>query len=204
MDQSTDPHRSILTMHNLAAEEVAGLMEGFHSNLEDGLFELAYRNDSSDYQRFCFELMRELRFRRPLLMASFTRILGETADAWFAEPGGALPVALEPELESLAETMAAKCMSHFSGLLRSLSQRVAAVTGVNYAPETLPIGPVCLSRMFVASCRETELEASSIEVLRELFLRFVLDRMGSVYGRCNRELQRSRTSGDIPVLMTTG
>lgn len=204
MDQSTDPRRSILTMHHLAAEEVAGLMEGFHSNLEDGLFELAYRNESNDYQRFCFELMRELRCRRPLLMASFSRILRETADAWFTEPSGVVPVALEPEMESLADTMATKCMAHFSGLLRTLSQKVAAVTGVNYLPETLPIGPISLSRVFVASCRETDLELSSIEVLRELFLRFVLDRMGSVYGRCNRELQQMKLRDGIPVLMSAG
>ena len=190
-------------MHNLATEEVAGLMEGFYSNLEDGLFELAYRNGDAGYQRFCFELMRELRCRKPLLMTAFSRILRETADSWFTASPGTVPVALEPELAELADTMAAKCMAHFSGLLRLLSQRIAAVTGVNYLPETLPIGPVSLSRMFVASCRETELEPSSIAVLRELFLRFVLDRMGSVYGMCNRELQRQRPGGEIPLLQAS-
>jgi len=203
MDHSIDRHRSIVTMHKLAAEEVAGLMEGFHSNLEDGLFELAYRNSEPDHQRFCFDLMRELRFRKPLLMAAFSRIMGETADSWFAEPAGHTPFSLEPELVSLADTMAEKCMAHFSGLLRMLSQRIAAVTGINHPPESLPIGPVSLSRMFVASCRESELEPSSIEVLRELFLRFVLDRMGSVYGRCNRELQLGRMESDIPVLRSS-
>lgn len=191
MERSVDKHRSILTMHNRATEEVAGLMEGFHSNLEDGLFEVAYRNEDPGYQRFCFDLMRELRYRKPLLMSSFTRIMRETSDHWFSEPAASVPVALEPGLQTLADTMAGKCMAHFSGLLRILSQRIAAVTGINHMPETLPIGPVSLSRMFVASCRESELESSSIEVLRELFLRFVLDRMGSVYGRCNRELQRN-------------
>ncbi len=112
-------------MHNLTTEEVAGLMEGFHSNLEDGLFELAYRNSDTGYQRFCFDLMRELRFRKPLLMSSFTRIMRETADNWFSEPAGNIPLALEPELETLADTLASKCMAHFSGLLRILSQRIA-------------------------------------------------------------------------------
>jgi len=202
MGRSVDPHRSILTMHELATGEVAGLMEGFYSNIEDGLFELAYRNSDADYQRFCFDLMRELRYRRPLLASTFSKSMSEAADAWFAAPPeGALT--LEPELEALADAMAGKCMAHFSGLLTMLSHRVAEVTGLNYAPETLPIGPVNIARLFVSSCRRSDFEPSSIAVLRELFLRFVLDRMGSVYGRCNRELGNPLPADNIPVLLTS-
>lgn len=135
-------------------------------------------------------------------MTAFSRIMGETAESWFAEPAGHIPFSLEPELVKLADTMAAKCMAHFRGLLGILSERISEVTGISHPPESLPIGPVSLSRMFIASCRESELGPSSIEVLRELFLRFVLDRMGSVYGLCNRELQRERTESDIPVLQS--
>jgi len=199
MDRSVDPHRPILTMHDLVTEEVTGLMEGFYSNLEDGLFELAYRNTDPEYQRYCFELMRELRYRRPLLMSTFTASLQDAVGQWFAADVDASPV-LEPELESLADSMSRKCIAHFSGLLGVLSRRATEITGVSHALETLPIGPVQISRHFVSSCRRIEFEPSSILVVRELFLRFVLDRLGSVYGRCNQGLNPDSADSGVPVL----
>ena len=201
MDRSVDPHRSILAMHSLVTGEVTGLMEGFYSNLEDGLFELAYRNADPEYQRYCFELMRELRYRRPLLMSTFTSSLENAVKAWFERPAPDLET-LEPELEALADSMSRKCMAHFSGLLGALSKRTASITGLNYDPESLPIGPVQISRHFVLSCKRIEFEPASIAVVRELFLRFVLDRLGSVYGRCNQELPTSLAgSSDVPILL---
>ena len=199
MERSVDPHRPILTMHDLVTVEVTGLMEGFYSNLEDGLFELAYRNTDHEYQRYCFELMRELRFRRPLLMSTFESSLKNAVSQWFALGEGAC-LELEPELETLADSMSRKCIAHFSGLLGVLSRRAAEITGVPHALETLPIGPVQISRHFVSSCRRIEFEPSSILVVRELFLRFVLDRLGSVYGRCNHGMDFEACEGGIPVL----
>ncbi len=199
MDRSVDPHRPILTMHDLVTVEVTGLMEGFYSNLEDGLFELAYRNTDHEYQRYCFELMRELRYRRPLLMSTFTSSLKDAVGQWFSLDDQ-VRLELEPELESLADSMSRKCIAHFSGLLGGLSRRAAGITGVAHALETLPIGPMQISRHFVSSCRRIEFEPSSILVVRELFLRFVLDRLGSVYGRCNQGLNPEAGEGVIPVL----
>ena len=112
MDRSVDPHRPIMTMHDLVTVEVTGLMEGFYSNLEDGLFELAYRNADPEYQRYCFELMRELRYRRPLLMSTFTASLkGAVGQLLFlcfellhAEHVGPLP--REPAEETFARSAA--------------------------------------------------------------------------------------------------
>ncbi len=199
MDRSVDPHRPILTMHDLVTVEVTGLMEGFYSNLEDGLFELAYRNTDHEYQRYCFELMRELRYRRPLLMSTFTSSLKDAVGQWFSLDDQ-VRLELEPELESLADSMSRKCIAHFSGLLGGLSRSAAGITGVAHALETLPIGPMQISRHFVSSCRRIEFEPSSILVVRELFLRFVLDRLGSVYGRCNQGLNPEAGEGVIPVL----
>lgn len=199
MDRSVDPHRPIVTMHDLVTVEVTGLMEGFYSNLEDGLFELAYRNADPEYQRYCFELMRELRYRRPLLMSTFTASLKGAVGQWFTS-GDNSTSELEPELATLADSMSRKCIAHFSGLLGVLSRRAAGITGVAHEPETLPIGPIQISRHFVASCRRIEFEPSSILVVRELFLRFVLDRLGSVYGRCNQGLNPETGDVRVPVL----
>jgi hypothetical protein len=212
MVRTIDPHRSLVAMHDLVIGEVTGLMEGFYSNLEDGLFELAYRNKQADYHRFCFEMMRELRHRRPQLMETFTECLRTAVNDWYADERGRAmghekdAAQLEPELEELADSMSRKCMAHFNGLLSLLSTQIASITGQSCAPEQLPIGPASIARQFVLSCRRLEFAPESIVVVRELFLRFVLDRLGSVYGRCNQSLAKQTKhmlSNAVPILSAT-
>jgi hypothetical protein len=55
-------------------------------------------------------------------------------------------------------------------------------------PAELPISPR-RAQAFVHSCRSLRLDQSSIEIVQELFSRFVLDSLGTVYGACNLYLQ---------------
>ena len=52
----------------------------------------------------------------------------------------------------------------------------------------LPIDPGCIAQQFLRSCRALRFDDQAIAVVKELFCRFVLDRMGTIYGDCNRQL----------------
>ncbi len=190
MNRSVD-HEHLHMMHRQVTAEVARLMEGFYSNLEDGLFELAYRDSDSSYQGYCFNLMRELRFRRQLLMDTFTKRMNDGAAAWFEDVDLASD---DRELDAIALAMSRKCSAHFGALLRSIVDRVAEVTDRPMDLASLPVGPYQVARHFVQSCHLIEFDKASIEVVQDLFLRFVLDRLGTAYGQFNRALSASLAS----------
>ena len=51
MDQQYDPRNVLTAMHHKVTGELLHLMDGFYSNIEDGLFELAFRDDDDSEQR---------------------------------------------------------------------------------------------------------------------------------------------------------
>jgi hypothetical protein len=189
MDQKYDPRSVLTAVHHKATNELLGLMDGFYSNIEDGLFELAYRVTDQAQQRRCFDLMRELRFRRSKLVQAFARKMQKNQQDWFEqrseEPGH------EDELESLATRMALKCNSHFHPLLEAIAQRATYATSIEYDAARLPIAPLPIATAFLQSCHSLKFDRDSIEIVQELFARFVLDRMGAVYGDSNQQLEEA-------------
>jgi hypothetical protein len=189
MDRRFDPRNVFTAMHQKVTGELLHLMDGFYSNIEDGLFELAYRNDDQAVQRRCFDLMREMRYRRGSLIQAFAKRMQRGAEGWFSDPRE--ETAYTPEATLLARRMSEKCSAHFRGLLQTLAERAAYGTDRDMDPEQLPIGPYRVALCFVASCRSLEFDKQAVEIVQELFARFVLDRMGTVYGDCNQRLEEA-------------
>lgn len=178
----------IIASHRQATGEILHLLDGFYSNIEDGLFELAYRSASDEQRRRCFDLMRELRFRRAGLVKHFARAMDRCSDAWFeaeAPTGGAF----EHALDAMVTRMAEKTAAHFRGLLACIAERVEVAGARTFSGADLPIAPRSIALAFVQSCRSLSLDAESIEIVQQLFSRFVLDSLGSVYGGFNQRLE---------------
>ena len=57
--------------------------------------------------------------------------------------------------------------------------------------ETLPVSPEQISYHFVMSCRNVQFDKESVEVVQDLFHRFVLDRLGGIYGVMNSKLEEA-------------
>ena len=190
MDRSLDPRSVFTAMHQQVTAELLHLMDGFYSNIEDGLFELAFRDDDDAKQRHCFDLMREMRYRRTNLVQTFAKRMQRGVSEWFYQPPN---VSNKPRDEFTAEAaaMAEKCESHFHVLLQSIAQRAAFGTGHGTRAEDLPIGPSRIAHCFLLSCRSLKFDESSIATVQELFGRFILDRLGCVYGQCNQRLERA-------------
>lgn len=188
MDQQFDPSNVFVSIHHRVTGELLHLMDGLYSNIEDGLFELAFRAQREDQKRRCFDLMREMRFQRSRVVQLFAKRMQGCFDEWLSADPSDKP---EPAHNDQARRMAQKCMSHFSGVLQNLSERAACALG--RAPDRLglPIGPYQVARHFVESMKSLDFDETSIEMVEDLFSRFVLERLGTVYGECNQRLEQA-------------
>lgn len=190
MDQSIDPRNVFTAMHQQVTAELLHLMDGFFSNIEDGLFELAFRDEDEAKHKHCFDLMREMRYRRTNLIQTFAKRMQRGVSDWFYQPPHAVNKRSD-DYKAQAAAMAEKCEAHFHALLQSIAQRAMYGTGQNTAAEDLPISPSRIAHCFLLSCRSLKFDEDSIATVQELFGRFILDRLGSVYGQCNQRLERA-------------
>lgn len=199
MAKTVDPKNLMSALHYQATGELMRLMDGFYSNIEDGLFEMAYSSGDQNRQRHIIELMRELRFRREHLVKTFGKRLQRSAKAWL---GGDMMETEYLEERQVADSMAARCVTHFHGLLQTIAERVSHATGRDVEREYLPLGPEEISYQFVMSCRSVEFDQESIRTVQDLFHRFVLERLGGVYGSMNMQLEEAgyRTHAELEQL----
>jgi hypothetical protein len=188
MQQSVDPKNLFGALHFEATGELLQLMDGFYSNIEDGLFEVAYANDNQNQQRHVIELMRELRVRRKHLIKAFGKRMQTAARGWIAEFDEGPEY---HEERALANLMSQKCAAHFGGLLQSIAERTAHAADRDMDKVAIPVSPQQVSYHFVMSCRSLKFDKYSIETVQTLFARFVLDRLGNVYGNINNRLQEA-------------
>ncbi len=189
-DQRRDTHAVFNALHHNVTGELLRLIDGFYSNIEDGLFELAYRTDDEGQRGRRFDLMRELRFRRTGLVKAFARNLDRYRSLWFEEAEEREDeVATGKDLDQLIMRMAEKSSSHFTGVLNCIAERAEVATGRPFAKvQDVPISPQRIARAFVVSCRSLKFDHASIEIVQNLFSRFVLDSLGGIYGQCNLRL----------------
>lgn len=177
-------------IHHQVTGELLRLLDGFYSNIEDGLFELAYRTGEDGQRRRCFDLMRELRFRRAGLVKNFARAMDRYRELWIDDADPDAESSGGDEFRALVLKMAEKTSSHFSGVLSTIAERAEVAGARPFANHAdLPISPRRVAQAFVHSCRSLRLDQGSIEIVQELFSRFVLDSLGNVYGACNTRLQ---------------
>jgi hypothetical protein len=186
MDQQFDPNNVFMAMHHRVTGELLHLMDGLYSNIEDGLFEMAFRAREEGQKRRCFDLMREMRFQRSRVVQNFAKRLQSTFDAWLSSSEEQ-----DQPHSAQARRMSQKCMSHFSGVLQTLAERAAYALGRDIKRTRLPIGPYQIAWNFIESMKALKFDDSAIEIVEELFSRFVLERLGSVYGECNHRLERA-------------
>jgi len=188
MQQMVNAAKLFGAIHALVSGELMQLMDGFYHNIEDGLFELAYANSDQAQQRYVVELMRELRFRRKHLLITFGKRITAAGRGWLAhhEVG---PELMEERIQAIE--LAGKCAWHFGPVLQTIAERTAHATERHVERRSLPVGPEEVSYHFVMSCRSVKFDPYSIATVQDLFSRFVLERLGTIYGRINDELEQA-------------
>jgi hypothetical protein len=108
-------------------------------------------------------------------------------DQWFRPE--AVREEFDHETAQRAGRMAERCTAHFGGVLRNLIERAAFALDLEPDALRLPIGPRQIAGNFLMTMRALRFDEQSIEIVQELFGRFVLDRLGQVYGDCNTRMQ---------------
>lgn len=186
MDQQFDPNNVFTAMHHRVTGELLHLMDGLYSNVEDGLFELAFRTRDEKHKRRCFDLMREMRFQRSRVVQGFAKRMQGAFETWLASSESR-----ELSIGDQVRRMAHKSTLHFGGVLQNLTERAANALGRDMDYTHLPMGPYQIAGHFVDSLRALRFDDQDIEIVEELFSRFVLERLGSVYGECNQRLERA-------------
>lgn len=182
----TDDVRDTFTaLHHQVIAELLHLLDGFFVNLEYGLFEMADRLDDEATRTRSFNLMREMRHQRPQILRTFTRFLEADRARW-TEPSKETEE--DEALYRHASALARKGANHLRPVLHLIAERTAYATDRHAAEVQLPISPVRLTYNFLRSCRLLESDDTFAQMVNELFSRFVLDRLGTVYGRCNDRL----------------
>jgi hypothetical protein len=189
MSSQVQPRKALSAMLRRVTGELLHLMDGLYSNIEDGLFELAYRTDHEAQRRRCFDLMRDMRFQRSRIVQTFARRMQSGFDAWLTD--AALDEACPAAQEALARRMAQKCTSHFGGLLQAIAERSSDALGRETGCAELPISPYRVAGTFIESLRALKFDDQAIDIVENLFSRFVLERLGPVYGECNQQLEQS-------------
>ena len=170
-----------------ASSEITKLMDGFYSNIEDGLFEKVYANEDRNEQQRIVELMREIRLRRSVLVRTFLQHIQKNTEDWILERGRSDSL----EAQAQAEGIASRCSAHFVPLLQSISERIAHAADREPDREHFPISPERITYHFIMSCRSLSLDRDAVYVVEDLFDRFVLGRLGAVYGKMNSQLMEA-------------
>lgn len=198
----TDPKTVFASIHHRITGELLHLLDGFYSNIEDGLFELAYQGDNGAQRRRCFDLMREMRYRRGSLIQTFAKRLQRQQEDWLGHEDLRSD---RQDLLVLAQRMSEKANGHFSPLLQEIAERAADGAESGTRMVAVPVRPERVAYHFIASCQSLDFDKHSIEIVQQLFGRFVLDRMGGVYGECNRRLMDAgyRTLEEAALLSST-
>ena len=158
MDQQYDPRKVCLSIHHKVTGDLLHLMDGFYSNIEDGLFELAYRYEESEVlQRRYFDLMREMRFRRSNLIQAFAKRMQQGQEYWFGDKFE-FDTEYEVDFDAMARAMSEKSTAHFNVILQHITDRTAVATDRASEHVTLPISPYQISYNFLASCRSLDFD----------------------------------------------
>lgn len=184
-----DRKRLFANLHCYMTDELSELMNGFYHNIEDGLFELAYSNPDAKQRKIIAGLMRDLRARQRLLLEKFNTQVASSAQDWL-EADCRLRQ-MDDGAYKTAEQIAAKCAAHFSPVLQSIAERTSYATQQNVARQALPLSPEKISYHFVIACKSADLQSDSALIIQSLFRRFVLDRLGLLYGEINAELRQA-------------
>ena len=171
----------IYAAQKVIVDGVRARLLGLLANADDALFELAARCTQEEDRKRCFDLARLLRQQRSELIGNFCRAMNRAARLWeireFRVHG-----ADQSWLDALRLSTHAR--THFGPLLSAVATNIERLLEVQiHDPESLPFSPTCVGAAYIESRgMVTDIAPEAAPYLDSLFVRFVVDRLGSVYG----------------------
>jgi hypothetical protein len=186
MDRRDDIQNLYGAIHHKVTGELLYLMDGLFQNLEEALNDFAIRHPGEESH--CLVLLRAMSSKRSTLIHLIAERMQKALDCW--HNGQELDTREgNDELQSAAGEMAKKSTGHFDLLLKLIDQRSQVAFDTHTTQMQVPISPRHVAFAFLGSCHDLRFGAKDIDILKELFERFVLDRLGTTYGECNHRLK---------------
>ncbi len=181
----------IYAAQKLIVDGVRARLLGLLVNADDALFELAARCSQDVDRKRCFDLARLLRQQRSELIEHFCRAMNR-ADRLWARRDFRIHAADPSWLD--ARLLSTHVRTHFSPLLSAVAANVGRLLEVEVDdPDALPFSPTCVGAAYLESrSMVSDICPEAAPYLDGLFVRYVVDRLGSIYGDALTLL----TSGD--------
>jgi hypothetical protein len=174
------------------------------TNAEQALLAMAGKAQNKGEQARCYAAMGEFRLKRGALDTRFIeRVMGgfDTIGEAPAPPAPPKPKAPQtlsldaPDLgmmdttaleEGIAvDNIASRASLKYRPSLQRLAQHVSRESGQRRLDlDSLPIGPLALTRHFMDVCGELEVDSESKALFVRLFSRFVIDELQAFYDQC--------------------
>ena len=191
----------VYAAHRWVVDGVVLHLQGMLLNADDALFELAARSTDETVQRRCFDLARQLRVQRDQIIGGFRHVMERGRRMWGLRDFRAQEA---DSAWALAQSLGAKSHVHFGPLLAALCKEFATLLDCNVANfDALPISPTWIANGFLEARRAAGFTSGAADYLDRLFVRYVIDRLGVLYGEVHALLanagrpatQRVATSG---------
>lgn len=185
---------------DLCTTEIAQLLTEMFASCDDLFFDLSSRAGTNAEQNIYFESMREVRLRKPDVIANFKREV-EVLFAAAARPfdlarpeQGADNIELslvdndQLEQRVALSTMISRARVDFQELLYHLRCRLDYLLPQSITERNNPLDPAQLANAFAIACAPLELDIKARIVLFKQFERLVINRLGKVYQSVNQHL----------------
>ena len=179
--------------HRWVVDGVVLRLDGLLVNADDALFELATRSAEAFEQRRCFDLARQLRVQREQIIRGYRHAMERGRRVWTLRD---FRTRQSDAAWDHARTLSAKAHVHFAPLLRELSGQFANLLGCTVDSfEALPIAPAWVANGYLEARRETGFSAAATLFLDRLFVRYVVDGLGAIYGEVHLMLDAALAAG---------
>lgn len=195
------------TIRQHAKCELSILLQGLFDNLDDALFELADRSRSDVDQGLYFDSMRRIRLHRKGMASCFLNDFHEGFESIVQpltepDPGEVEEYSLlqndDLEISVAISGIVSKITSQYSLSIMQLTKRMDTLTANQTITERLnPLGPQLISESFVGSLGELDIDIKIRIILLKLFERFVMERLGPIYERCNHLFKEAGVLPDL-------
>lgn len=177
----------IYAAHRWAVDGVVLRLEGLLVNADDALFEIAMRSSEEFDQRRCFDLARQLRVQRDQIIGGYRHVMERGRRVWALRD-------FRPRQTDVAwdhaRMLGAKAQIHFAPLLNVLASQFSGLLNCSVENfEVLPISPAWIANGYIEARREAGFSAAATLFLDRLFVRYVVDRLGSIYGEIHGMLE---------------
>ncbi|MCU1718117.1 DUF1631 domain-containing protein [Pseudomonas sp. 5P_3.1_Bac2] len=196
-----------------AAQQLRGALQALFDNADDSLFEMADRALSNAEQNAFFEAMRDLRLKRKGIEREFLHKMLEAFASLNQYQLNLSPSLDKVSFDSLAlvqndaleesvavESMVAKVLARDAAALNQFSARLNVIVTQKLDSQNNPLGPSCLSGLFLDACAGLGVEIKVKLIILKLFEKYVLSELDQLYAEANQALI---AAGVLPELKST-